>query len=608
MQMVYRLLLALTGVLSIAGAESAEDPLKTLRRAHPRLIALDSDLERVRSFIQSHPLAQLTYQRLVAAAEKIQSSPTVEYQLVGPRLLAQSRRCLERVYTLALLYRLDGKKQYLARAVRELAAAAAFPDWNPSHFLDTAEMTHAFAIGYDWLYKDLTAAERAWIRKALVEKGIGQALPIYRQQRGWTVNRFNWNQVCNGGISIGALAVAEEEPEKSAAVLRHALKSIPLAMASYGPDGGWPEGPGYWHYATRYNVYFLAALETALGADFGLSGIKGFDQAGRFRVYFCGPAHKTFNYADAGDRISEAAEMFWLARKFKEPVYAYHQERRLEEATSPDPLDLVWYQPGPKSPKQAAWPLDALFGGVGVAFFRSAWEDPDAIFVGVKAGDTKVGHSQLDLGSFVLDFGGQRWAIDLGADDYNMPGYFGKQRWTYYRMRTESHDTLLIDGENQDPKAEAPVAAYRSRPELAFVRMDLSKAYPGKVTRFERGVALVERARVIVQDELSAPQPVAALWGMVTQADVKLKGPEAWLEGAASGLLAQILSPRGATFDVVSTTPPPPQNPNQGTRKLVVRLPGKVTDLRLVVSLTPRGSTQAGMPVPRWKDRKLAEW
>ncbi len=589
-------------------AQSPADPLKTLRSEHPRLILLDKDLPEIRALIKRDPLARKIYEALAEEAEGLQNAPTVEYKVVGPRLLAQSRRCLDRIYTLALLYRLDGKKEYLERALKELRAAADFPDWNPSHFLDTAEMTHAFAIGYDWLYPDLTPSDRVWIRQALVAKGINQALPIWEALRWWTVNRFNWNQVCNGGIGIGALAVAEEEPDKAATVLRYAVKSLPLALGSYRPDGGWPEGPGYWHYATRYTVYFLAALETALGGDFGLSATEGFDQAGRFRVYFCGPSGRTFNYADAGDSIGGAAEMFWLARRFKEPVYAWHQQQRLEAPKArPDALDLVWYRSEARAPRQAGWPLDALFKGVGVAFFRSSWDDPNAIFVGVKAGDLKVGHSQLDLGSFVLDAGGKRWALDLGADDYNMPQYFGKLRWTYYRMRTESHNTLLIDDQNQDPKAEAPVVAFRSEPKLAFVRVNLAPAYPGRVKRFERGVALSERSQVFIQDEIAADQAVEALWGMVTGAEVEIKGRQATLRQGDWNLEAAIVAPEEATFAVVSTTPPAPQNPNPGTRKLVVKLPAKVTSLRLVVRLTPWGPGTGARELS-WMDRPLAEW
>src|SRR5574341_1393734 len=322
---------AAVAIAAVCQAQPLE-PLRTLQKDHPRLIALDEDIERIRELIKTDRLAKLIYGSLVRQAAELEGALPVEYKLVGPRLLAQSRRCLDRIYTLALLHRLDGSPRYLTRAVRELRAAAYFPDWNPSHFLDTAEMTHAFAIAYDWLYHALTPEERSWIRRAIVDHGIDPALAVYDRQGWWTTSEYNWNQVCNGGVGIAALAIADEEPERSARVLRHALRSLPLAMASYAPDGGWAEGPGYWHYATRYTVYFLAALRTALGHDFGLSDSPGFERAGHFRVYFSGPTGRTFNYADAADRPGAAAEMFWLARRFKEPVYAWHERGQLEQA------------------------------------------------------------------------------------------------------------------------------------------------------------------------------------------------------------------------------------------------------------------------------------
>jgi hypothetical protein len=417
---------------------ATDDPLTTLRAPHPRLLALDRDIEHVRALLQQSPMARKIHADLVKEAEKLMTTPPVEYRLVGPRLLAQSRQVLDRVYTLALLYRLDGKQQYLDRALRELGAAASFKDWNPSHFLDAAEMTHAFAIGYDWLYPALTAEERTWIRSAIVEKGIDPALAAYERPAWWVSSRTNWNTVCNSGIAIGALAIAGEEPEKTRAVLRYALDSIPHSLASYAPDGGWEEGPGYWHYATSYAVYLMSALDSALGTDFGLSAVKGFDKAGRFRVYFNGPAGKTFNYADAHEQIESAPGMFWLARRFAEPVYSWEQQRSLEAGANPEALDLVWFQPEARGPKQESWPLNAIFHGVQVAFLRTAWEDPNAIFVAVKGGDNKTNHGHLDLGSFVIDAGGTRFALDPGPDDYNLPGYFGKQRWTYFRLRTEA--------------------------------------------------------------------------------------------------------------------------------------------------------------------------
>ena len=123
-------------------------------------------------------------------------------------------------------------------------------------------------------------------------------------------------------------------------------------------------------------------------------------------------------------------------------------------------------------------PLDAFFRGIDVAFFRSAWEDPQALYVGFKGGNNKANHSHLDLGTFVLDAYGYRWVVDLGSDNYNLPAYFGKQRWTYYRLKTAGHNTLVINGVNQATSARAPIIAFHATSALAFAVADLTAAYP----------------------------------------------------------------------------------------------------------------------------------
>jgi hypothetical protein len=184
----------------------------------------------------------------------------------------------------------------------------------------------------------------------------------------------------------------------------------------------------------------MAALDAALGTDFGLSAIKGFDKCGRFKVYFTGPAGKAFNYGDANDRIETSPELFWLAGRFNEPVYAWEQQRQLEAGGNPDALDLLWYQPEARSPKQEGWPLNAIFRSADMAFLRSAWEDPNAIFVAVKGGDNNVNHGHLDAGNFVLDAGGVRWAVDSVRHSMAAGGGSGKLR----RMRMETYNTIAM--------------------------------------------------------------------------------------------------------------------------------------------------------------------
>jgi hypothetical protein len=578
---LFAAVLAATAIASAQRPLTIPEPVK-----HPRLIALDSHIEYLREILRSDVKARAIYDAVREDADRlVKNTETVKYELIGPRLLTQSRRAVDRIYTLCLLFRLSGEPAYRERALLELRAAAAFPDWNPSHFLDTAEMTHAFAIGYDWLYFSLSEEDRAWIRRAIVEKGIQPALGIYREQRWWAVAKHNWNQVCNGGIGLGALAILESEPELSREVLRYALDSLPRAMKSYAPDGGWAEGPGYWHYATRYNVYFLAGLETALGTDFGLSEMPGFNRAGHFRVYFSGPSHKTFNYADGGEELGTAHEMFWLAQRFQEPVYAWHEDQQIERTGRADALHLVWFQQKRTSPQQAGWPRNAHFQGTQTVFLRNGWDGGRRVFAAVKGGDNAANHSHLDLGTFVLDYAGERFATDLGADDYNLPQYFGKLRWTYYRNRTEAHNVVLLNGENQDTRATAPITAFDEQE--GETTIDLTKAYPSLLNLHTRRVKLSADGALTLTDKLSAKQPVEPLWGMVTEAEVALEGRRARFSRGGHTMMAEIRSPESARFDTVSTQPAAPQRQNEGTRKLVVRVPGPVTETTIEVVIRP---------------------
>ena len=86
--------------------------------------------------------------------------------------------------------------------------AASFSDWNPSHFLDVGEMTMALAIGYDWLYPQLSVQTKEAIEKAIVEKGLK---PSFDERYNWFVNAVhNWSQVCHAGVTYGALAIWEK--------------------------------------------------------------------------------------------------------------------------------------------------------------------------------------------------------------------------------------------------------------------------------------------------------------------------------------------------------------------------------------------------------------
>jgi len=498
---------------------------------------------------------------------------------------------------------MDGGRQYVERVWTEISAAAAFKDWNPSHFLDTAEMTHAFAIAYDWLYEQWTDEQRRVMREAIIAKGLKPAMKVYEGGRGWAAGWNNWNQVCNGGIGVGALAIADEQPDLCTEILQYALKSIPRPMEHYAPDGAGTEGVTYWDYGSRYNIIFLSSLETALGTDFGLAQIDGFAQSGTYQLYMAGADRMSFNFADCGLRRMSTPMHFWMGRKFGRPEYSWY---RFSEIADPDRnggvLDLLWYDASGRDFDPSTLRLDKHYRVAECASMRSAWNDPDALVIGIQSGDSRnlSGHRHLDLGSFILEALGERWIPDLGSEGQTYQKHkHGNPRWYYYRLRAEGHNTLVInpgEGPDQEPKAKSRILKFESEPDRAVAVVDLTEAYADHAKSVQRTISMVDRSHVTITDEIEMHAAGEVWWFAHTPAEAKLSddGTAATLSRNGKELSVQIAEPAGATFSVLpaEALPTSPtvaeQASNSNYRKLAIHLTD-VTQLRLTVRFDPSG-------------------
>ena len=579
--------------------------LATLAEGRPRLLSTPERWQWLAEQVAVPGQVQTWYNSIKASAEGLLDDALPAYNPdVRGTILGVSRNVVDHIYKLAMVYRISGDTRYAERAWDELNAAAAFPDWHPAHFLDTAEMTHAFAIGYDWLYSYWTADRRTAIATAIVEKGLNQALPLYQANSWWVASSSNnWNFVCNGGMILGALAIAEEQPALVEEILAKAIPSVAALSRHFTADaGGWYEGPGYWDYTTSYQTRMLAALETALGSDFGLSRIPGVAETGRFALLETSPAKLSFNFADAGAGNMRGPQLFWYARRFNDPLLAWH-ERTNGSAT---PLDLLWYDARGVAPGALDVRSDVLYRGDTTAYatqdvvtLRTDWNDADATFVGFKAGKVGDSHGHLDAGSFVLDALGQRWFYDLGGDDYALPDYFGSARWTYYRLRAEGHNTLVINPTSAaDQKTGSLPTVFRqqSTADAAISVADLTAAYTG-TTRVWRGIKLDRHdGSVLVQDEIEAATAADVWWFAhvkldPSQVQISADGTSALLTSGTDRLWVKILTP-GATLTLTTPTPlstspnPTGQNANAGYQKLAIHLPA-VTNRQLAVWCVP---------------------
>ena len=261
-------------LLSLVGGIEANAQLKHLDKTanfgeHPRLLLFDSDIQQIKSNIEKNELWRKIDDVIQSEARKLFEVDALKRVQKGRRILEVSREALRRIFYLSYSYRMTSDERFKARAEKEMLAIAGFEDWNPSHFLDVAEMTLAMAIGYDWLYRDLPESSKSEIKEAIIKKGIDTSFST--DNNSWLSSGHNWNQVCNTGMAYGAIAVYEDIPEIAKVVVDRAISSIALPMKGYAPDGAYPEGFTYWSYGTSFNVLFLSAIEKLFHTDFGLS-------------------------------------------------------------------------------------------------------------------------------------------------------------------------------------------------------------------------------------------------------------------------------------------------------------------------------------------------
>ena len=579
--------LSLVMALAACGALRAAEELAPLG-PHPRLFADEAAFRRVKARLTTSDAAGKAFAAVLRKADATLAKPVLERKMEGRRLLSVSREALSRIGSLSLAWRMTGERKYAERGIAEAKAVSAFADWNPDHFLDVGEMTLAVAIARDWLDDALDASDRRLLAEAILLKGLttgdGKTLPV----GWWTTGHNNWNQVCNGGLAAGAAAVREDFPEVAEALLRRARKNLPLALKAYA-GGNFPEGAGYWAYASEYTAVALDTLsrQFADGAP-ELFATEGLSLQASYMDLMTGPTGLLFNYSDpytapVAQRAPTAANCYFGLKFGRPGAFASEVECLTGSRTFGRfaALALVWSDDADATADEAS-PLCRTLGGSNpVAILRSGL-CPDAWYVGVKGGSPSASHAHMDVGSFVLDAGGVRWAYDLGCEAYNRieqmgsvdlwNGSQGSSRWSLFRLGVDGHGTLTIDGARQKVDGSATVSQVAPKPPSKAV-VDMTPLYPG-ATKVVREFALTKEG-LFVTDSLAGLKPGAVVtWNMNTAAKATARGRTLELRAAdAKGVqktMAVIAQVEGVEWKVSSIAEPrtPADSPNPGMARV----------------------------------------
>lgn len=505
---------------------------------HPRLIADKTDFERLKNEVKNDPVKSEWYPKVISAADNILNAKVLEYKINDGRLLDVSNDALSRLEYLGFAYQMTGDRKYSDRGIKELEAICAFPDWHPDHYLDTGTLASAVAIGYDWLYEAMTDEQREHIALKAQKFGIETAKLGYyacaNYNDFWCDTETNWGFICNGGIVNLALATAEYNTDEVMDVMNNALRSIEIPWYRIAPDGAWYEGTNYWSYLLTHLTLFMSSYETVMNESFGAS-YMGMDKYAYFQSYFQGPDGMPNNFHDADESQAQNTGQFYMAEIYNDPSLMLYRIRQMRQYNiAPCIFDIIWCKSGLDTNNSSiALDKEKYFRETEFVSMREDWNRNDSAWLSFHGGYSNTAHDHVDVGTFVYNIGGVRWAIDPGremlsyvSDNINPSIAAGYDSKYFYRRKGEGHNIVVINPDknlemdiNEFAQVYKPVGGKSG----SYSKIDLSDVYKSNVTSYTRGYLLTDNRRTLtVRDEMNLKKDSQMHWFMHTKGEIRI--------------------------------------------------------------------------------------
>ena len=479
--------------------------------------------------------------------------------------------------SLAFAYQITGEDKYADAFYLYALEMDKWEHWGEGHFLNIADGSYAYAVGYDWIYHafDDEPEKRDEMADILYRKGVmkgyysikydGKYSQLISNVRdfsvsaragstsAWrTINRTNnWQTVCGGGMIVSALAIIENEEyrDECCYVIENYIKSYEKCLPQFAPDGSYPESPTYWAYCVNTLMNTVVALENSCGTSYGWTDAVGLYESFYYAAGISDSDYNIWSYHDTSKTTIDASRFYLAAKIYNDPnLAAYRNEMIFERGFAMSLTDVIFYDPELET-GDASMPLDNNMKGIYTATFRSS-SNSGAIYTGLHVGPSVHDHSDFDTGNFVLSMGGINWCSDPGSENYNVPGFWetreGGRRFRLYRKSLEGHSSIIIHSDElvhgqkwvQQSGSFPVINTFYSDAYGGYAVSNMKGQYGSTCTSGYRGVLLTNSRRtVVLQDEITFSSPTSLTWVLNLIGAVKISGDgksltsTTWLNG-----------------------------------------------------------------------------
>lgn len=332
--------------------------------------------------------------------------------------------------------------------------------------LETATITAAVVMAYEWGYQFFDDAEKTAIKKTLLEK------PYMLLKNSTLFQMENWvmNHLCVIASSfVQLLLLIEDELPSFEEDMDIATEALRLWLEKTEADGSYGEGYHYW----SYPINCLSSAAWSLWHTKGrrLEGMNNcrksfewaiYNQIGKYDVEgYDRPVAVATNFHDCPFLFQmEAPEALLYANYFKNPIAQWYiDEFLMDNPPRPDALHTTWhmlntmllalYDDTNIAEKPAVLETERVFAETGFTYLRNSWkglcgEGNDTVMqLQSGGGGRSRSHQHFDKNSIMLFAKGEYFICDPGHSCYR------GQSHEDYDTHTSSHNTICINGSDQ---------------------------------------------------------------------------------------------------------------------------------------------------------------
>ncbi len=610
------------GLLSILLTIIPVNPKAAVTSEHPRLFFNGNQISTLQTRAASthqeiwHPIKEYVDSQLKTAPPS--SAPpdgnVTTYRNAGNQLLPLAFACV-----------ITAEADHCQLAKTYLLTYATWEQWDQKNRRDLglAHMLLGNALAYDWLYNQLTPAERQTVRinlanwaQKMYEASLG---PKNNEWNNWWHKSYIQNHYStnNSALGMAGLALLGED-ERAQTWIDQAGKQMSRIQSLLNgiEDGSWHEGIPYQNYALTLSLPFLVNLKKIQGTDrFPHNYLRNYPY---WRLYNHLPNSTQFvlsygNFKETNTNPKRPQNILRFTANEYDDGYAEWIAQQLIAADSRHTnvystpwyvFEFLYYDPGITAQSPTDLATTRVFPDLAAVIWRTGWGDDDLVF-GLKSGayggrfafDTFTNevypwespcadiackfnfrHGHDDTNSFYIHRAGQWLApenVGVGLNDSAL------------------HNTLLIDGTGQyrpsDDEQKEPEAfigsdgfleATANTPHFDYVAADATRRFkniPG-IEDVTRHVLFVRPDYFVMLDNVAADAAHQYTWVSHFGRSVSVEGN--WVRGEANNkqiLGVGIASP--LSFQISAG--------NDGKPYVHIQPPSPAADMRFINVLYP---------------------